>query len=338
MMENDRFDDFIGRAARDLDPAPQPPREIMWEAIRAARQAETPVTAVTTATTATTATSATTVTGATPVTNADPGVIPIAGRHRTLPSSYNGWLRWGAPLAAMLVIGIGLGRLTMGSEQTADGGGTRTVAASIDGLKTTDAASQNNATAATSTDSAEPLENAAPISDRDQRSLATLNQPPITGVTTPPQRGGAQLARSTKNRGSANAGTVMRPNTLMTESDARASSAYVAFRMAAVRHFTRVQTLLVSMPMDVRDGNINEVAVRAADMLVNTRLLLDSPAAKDPEMHRLLDDLELILAQVATMSPTRSAEDVEIIQNAITKRDVLLRLHAITAGQRLSGT
>jgi hypothetical protein len=108
--------------------------------------------------------------------------------------------------------------------------------------------------------------------------------------------------------------------------------------MAAVKHFERVQTLLVSIPADARDGRINEIAVRAADLLVNTRLLLDSPAAADRDARRLLGDLELILAQVATISPTKSAEDVDMIQDAITKRDVLLRLHAVTAGQHLSGT
>jgi hypothetical protein len=110
------------------------------------------------------------------------------------------------------------------------------------------------------------------------------------------------------------------------------------YRIVARRHFGRVQTLLVSLPADVRDGNINDVAVRAADLLVNTRLLLDSPAAEDPDLRLLLGDLELILAQAATLSPTRSADDVEMIQNAVNQRDVLLRLRAATAGPRLAGT
>ncbi len=42
-------------------------------------------------------------------------------------------------------------------------------------------------------------------------------------------------------------------------------------------------------------------SAQATSLLATTRLLLDSPAASDQRMHELLDDLELILAQIAAL-------------------------------------
>jgi hypothetical protein len=47
----------------------------------------------------------------------------------------------------------------------------------------------------------------------------------------------------------------------------------------------------------------------ARPLLGDTRLLLDSPAASDPRRRRLLEDLELVLAEVARLAtpPSDSA-------------------------------
>ena len=47
-------------------------------------------------------------------------------------------------------------------------------------------------------------------------------------------------------------------------------------------------------------------AAQATSLLATTRLLLDSPAGSDARMHELLEDLELILAQIATLRNERS--------------------------------
>jgi hypothetical protein len=317
MMQKESFDDFIGRAAREIDPAPAVPRDEMWQAISAARQADR-------------SESDNGITGdGGPATPPDTRVIPIGAAHAQTqaqiqaqtPRNTHAWLKWGAPLAAMLVVGVGLGRLTMGGQRTATTGPASNVAsnAMVD-------------TPPATTDSAQ-TDSAGTLTPKDESALATLGREPATAVTPST---GAKLARAEKRHPAS--GTIVRGNSAATTTNNRNATAAVAFRMAAIRHFERVQTLLVAVPADARDGHINDIAVRAADLLVNTRLLLDSPAANDRDVHRLLDDLELILAQVATISPTRSAEDVDMIQDAITKRDVLLRLHAVTAGSHLSGT
>ncbi len=307
MKDDYEFDDIISRAARDLDAPPTPPREAMWSAIQAAREEELA------------ATDDAVVIGA---------PIPLeAGPKRVHP-----WLRYGAPLAAMLVLGVSVGRFTMTSRNGSTGVEPVATAATQQ-AGTRSAATDTQNAGATSTSTATPT-----MDDDAARDLAALARPPITSAS--PGATGPSLARSVKRPAAAGAGDVVvrgsEPGT--SSSIERTFDTSLPYRMVAIRHFSRVQLLLVALPNDVRDGHINEVAVRAADLLVNTRLLLDSPAAKEHEQRRLLEDLELILAQAATISPTHSADDVNMIQKAINQRDVLIRLHAVTAGPRLSGT
>jgi hypothetical protein len=71
----------------------------------------------------------------------------------------------------------------------------------------------------------------------------------------------------------------------------------------------------------------------ARDLLSNTRLLLDSPAAVDPERRRLLEDLELVLVQIVQLAPANTA-DRAMIDRALEHDHVMTRLRtAVPAGQ-----
>jgi hypothetical protein len=90
--------------------------------------------------------------------------------------------------------------------------------------------------------------------------------------------------------------------------------------------------LLVSLPAEVREGRANEPYMgRAHDLLLTTRLLLDSPASADPRFRTLLEDLELVLAQVVRLQSAESSEELEIIRQALEQRDVLPRLRSAVA-------
>lgn len=106
--------------------------------------------------------------------------------------------------------------------------------------------------------------------------------------------------------------------------------ALLPYRLAAQQHLTRSEALLTAYVRDVQAGRTQEVARWAQDLLTNTRLLRDSPAAQDPETARLLDDLELHLAQIANLSGSASGE-LEMIQDGIERNNMLLRLRAQTA-------
>ncbi len=71
-MTDERFEEFLKHALDELDPVPEPPREAMWAQIEQARRFS----------------------------------------RRAQRKSYRVWLSWGAGLAAMLALGVGIGRMT----------------------------------------------------------------------------------------------------------------------------------------------------------------------------------------------------------------------------------
>jgi hypothetical protein len=105
------------------------------------------------------------------------------------------------------------------------------------------------------------------------------------------------------------------------------------YRLATGRHLGQAAALLVALPGDVQEGGADSTLVEQAnDLLSTTRILLDSPAAEDPEIQMLLRDLELVLAQVSRLSTRRAAPvDVQLITDAIEERDVLPRLRTVAA-------
>jgi hypothetical protein len=75
---------------------------------------------------------------------------------------------------------------------------------------------------------------------------------------------------------------------------------------------------------------------QATDLLSTTRLLLDSRAALDPELQSLLEDLELVLAQIARLPERGHAplarQELQLIARALEQRDVVPRLRSAAAG------
>lgn len=95
--------------------------------------------------------------------------------------------------------------------------------------------------------------------------------------------------------------------------------------------------LLAALSREARDGRAGvRFSAQAAELLLTTRLLLDSPVAGEPRMRTLLEDLELVLAQIAQLpaAAPRSAE-LEIINEALEVRDVVPRIRVAVAS--LSG-
>jgi hypothetical protein len=85
-------------------------------------------------------------------------------------------------------------------------------------------------------------------------------------------------------------------------------------------------------------GRLDPQFVAAArDLLTTTRLMLDSPAANDPRLQPLLEDLELVLAQITQLPAERGRKnEMDLINQGLNQRSVLTRLRtaspAIPAG------
>jgi hypothetical protein len=82
-----------------------------------------------------------------------------------------------------------------------------------------------------------------------------------------------------------------------------------------------------------RGGNERLASATARQLLATNRLLLDSPAASDAKTRALLQDLELVLAEIAQLSPRPPSGDLELIKEGMEERGMMTRLRtAVPSG------
>ncbi len=104
------------------------------------------------------------------------------------------------------------------------------------------------------------------------------------------------------------------------------------YEVEASQYLGQTAALLISLPSEAKSGRTDQqFANRATDLLARTRLLMDSPAANEPAMRDLLEDLELVLAQVVRLRSNASRTDLDIINRALEQRDVIPRLRTAVA-------
>lgn len=231
-MRDDRFDDLLRDSAREYNDPPETPRDVMWTKIAAAREAER----------AEKAEKAVAKQGE----RAEPAETRY-GRVLTFrPFRLVRPLRWAAGIAAILAIGIGLGRLSTG------------------------------------------------------------HQPPATRVAV-----SAETPR-------------VNP---------------AAYHLATTEHLSQSEAFLTLFRVSVRRGGDEQLAsATARQLLVTNRLLLDSPAASDARTRLLLQDLELVLAEIAQLSPRPRSRDLDLITEGLEQGGVLSRLRtAVPAGASTTG-
>jgi hypothetical protein len=108
-----------------------------------------------------------------------------------------------------------------------------------------------------------------------------------------------------------------------------------AYQLTAVRHLSEAEALLTSFrTRTTADQQMDaQLGSWARELLSNTRLLLDSPVANDPQRRPLLEDLELVLVQIVQLSPGSTPQDRELIEKTMQQDHVMTRLRtAIPAG------
>ena len=105
------------------------------------------------------------------------------------------------------------------------------------------------------------------------------------------------------------------------------------YRQATTDYLGETAALLTALPAAARDGQPDMRFVsQAGDLLSTTRLLLDSPAAaSDPRLKNLLEDLELVLAQLARLPAEHRGPELNLIAEALVQRDVVPRLRSAAA-------
>jgi len=108
----------------------------------------------------------------------------------------------------------------------------------------------------------------------------------------------------------------------------------VAFQMVTTEHLGQAEAFLTLFRTSVgRGGNEQLASATARQLLATNRLLLDSPAASDNRTRLLLQDLELVLAQIAQLSPRPSSPDLDLIRDDLEDSGVMSRLRtAVPSG------
>ena len=229
----DRLDEWVRDAARDYNAPPPAPRAEMWEAIQAGRRAAR--------------------------------VVPRPLHPVRTP------LRYGIGIAALLALGIAIGRITVPSRSETP-------------------ASSPTSTAQTT---------AQPVPDQPVQTVT-----PNPGSRSPAPSGGDPRERSE-----------------------------VAAVFATGDHLTQVETFLTEFGTR---APATDFAGQAQDLLTNTRLLLDSKRVADVRTRKLLEDLELVLAQIATLNPRQRRQDLDLIADGLAQSHLRTRLrNAIPAGSAI---
>lgn len=238
----DRLDAVLRDAAQDYNAPPPAPRAEMWQQIMAARRAGR---------------------GAEGQSDLPPLVRPARWHNRPT-------IRLAVGIAALVALGIGIGRVTAPNAPA----GSRSVA---------------------------PTRTAqAPASDTGSQRVGVAQPGPTSARGTAPSAG---------TRGQDRTGL---PN-----------------RLATTEHLTHVETFLTEFT--TRDAPI-DFAAQAQDLLGTTRLLIDSKRVRDVRIRKLLEDLELILVQIAALDSTRS-EDRGFIADGLAQNQLRTRLrNAIPVG------
>ena len=110
------------------------------------------------------------------------------------------------------------------------------------------------------------------------------------------------------------------------------STAAPAFQLAAERHLEQSELYLTLFRTSVRTGRTGDIGIETArELLMSNRLLLDSPASDDPRVRRLLEDLELVLAQIAQLPAASRDADAGYITDGMEAGSVLPRLRSATS-------
>jgi hypothetical protein len=107
-----------------------------------------------------------------------------------------------------------------------------------------------------------------------------------------------------------------------------------AYQIAATEHLSQSEAFLTLFRASLNGGGNERLAsATARQLLATNRLLLDSPAATDGKTRLLLQDLELVLAEIAQLSPQPRARDLDLITEGLEQGGVLSRLRtAVPSG------
>ena len=272
-MNDDEFDSLLEDAAATYNVPGDPPRDAMWAAISRARE--------------------------------EAAVTPMR-TFRRAPR----WIMAAAGVAAVLVIGIAIGRLSSGP-------------------------AVNAVVLAATTPAPAPV-----AAHADSVGTSVLAPRELThdnaGASTPAATRLAEGRRRPRPDGDRNVqgdrGSVA----------AELSGDQGAYRLAVVQHLTRAEILLTGFRAQSQSGHDARVDVQFAtlsrELLGTTRLLLATHRGDDPALTRLLQDLELVLMQLSQYANDGHGADLDAINQSLDRHNVIPKLRSTIPAGVSAGT
>lgn len=226
-------------------------------------------------------------------------------------------LAWAAGIAAALVLGILIGRGPL----PGPGAGSDRVAVETDAGRTPGPLDDRGA-----------VDDPAALDDAGAVARAPdVETPPADRTVGPPADAGSERAGPPRGEGpvtgdrlAAGPDAPARENVGGRE---LAGAGAATQRLAAERHLARVETFLTSFRQtEGGAGDAPETGRWARELLAETRLLLDWSAEEDPRLRTLLQELELVLAQIVRLDGGTAERDWVV--DAMERRSVLPRLRS----------
>ena len=100
-------------------------------------------------------------------------------------------------------------------------------------------------------------------------------------------------------------------------------------RALTLDHLADAEVFLSTVRYELDSGLPDaDRAARSRELLVRTRVLLGDSQHRSPEVARLLEDLELLLAEIAALPPARSSLDRQLLDESIRDGNVIPRIRA----------
>lgn len=110
----------------------------------------------------------------------------------------------------------------------------------------------------------------------------------------------------------------------------------LAYRLVMLQHIAGSEAMITAFRASARRGEVDaQMAQWARELLGTTRLLESSPAADDPTMRRLLQDLDLVIAQIVQYAShgTTNPEELDLIERSIQRRGIMTKLRSTTSSR-----
>jgi len=280
--EEERFVDFLKNTAQQAyNPPPETPRDEMWAVIQAERAAQ----------------------------RDEDKVVSIHRSHSRL---------WWVGVAAALVIGVGLGRVSLWSPAET---GEQVVA-----VQQPVGDSQTPVSQPPEGDAADAANPDAP--GAEDSAATTAGTTPVLPTEAP-----------SADEPAADAPTVLSgdaPTLASNDSPApERTRSTLPYRVAAADLLTRSETFLTMFKTDGADDELNaQFAAWARTLLMQTRLMIDSPAGEDAQMRSLLEDLELALVQIVQLGGQSDGDEAKRIGEGLDDGQLLFKLRSLPDPKR----